>query len=52
MAFIARLQPLEDMEGVINCRFLDVNLLEPPGEGTVFFYLIFVFLIGGGSDAA
>ena len=47
-----RLETLQDLDGVLDGRFLDVDLLEPPHQSAILLEVLAVFLVGGGADAA
>ena len=44
-------QPHHDLNGIFNRRFLDVNSLESPFKGCIFFDIFTIFLKRGGSNA-
>ncbi len=47
-----RLEALEDGDGVLDRRFVDVDLLEPAHQSAVLLEVLAVFLVGGRAHAA
>ena len=52
VGLVARLQAAQNRDGVFDARFTDVDRLETPFEGRVFFDVFAVFIQGGCTDAA
>ena len=46
-----RLEPFQDLVGILNAGLVDVDLLETPGQGTVFFENATELLERGGTNA-
>jgi hypothetical protein len=49
---IVALQALEDLQGVLDRRLVDVDLLEPAHQGAVLFKVLAELLVGGRAHAA
>ena len=50
--FVARAQALEDLDALVDGGLGELDFLEAPGQGTVFFKMVLVLFVGGGADAA
>ena len=50
--FVIRLQPTQNLHRILNRRLIDVDLLEAPHQGAVFFEIGAEFLVGGRTNAA
>ena len=46
-----RLQPFDDLDRVLDRRFLDVDLLEPADQCAILLEMLAVFLVGGRAEA-
>src|SRR3546814_14136941 len=52
MLLVIGLQALEDLDGIVDRRLVDVDLLEAPDQRTILLEVAAVFLVGGRTHAA
>jgi hypothetical protein len=51
MDLIFLLEPAQDGDGLLHRGFANEHRLEAPRQGRIFFYVLAVFVEGGGADA-